>query len=90
MLATFPSSPFSNMTPALTLPLANSELQALEGVIIGLRVWFAVWVVIFSHVRVGQSLLSCQPGLRIQQQHPLQQVYNWMYQDTKHFKADFF
>lgn len=54
-------------TSKLTLPLADSELQALEGVVIGIRVRFTFWVVIFSQVRVGETLLGGQPPLRVQQ-----------------------
>lgn len=54
-------------TSKLTLPLPDSELQALKGVVIGIRVRLAFWVVIFSQVRVGETLLGGQPPLRVQQ-----------------------
>lgn len=57
--------PFRRAT--LTLPLPNSELQALEGVVIRLWIGLIFGLMKFSQERVWQSLFSCEPGLWVQQ-----------------------
>lgn len=61
----------------LTLPLADVQLQALKGVVIWGGSWFRLRVVELRQVRVREALCSCHPGLRVQQQHGLQNVHRW-------------
>lgn len=51
----------------LTLPLPDGQLQALEGVVVGVRVGLGLMVVVLGQVGVGQTLLGGQPSLRVQQ-----------------------
>lgn len=59
----------------LTLPLLNVQLSALETLVVRLCFRLVVRVVVLRKVRVGQCLRGCDPRIRVQNQHLLQQVY---------------
>lgn len=60
----------------LTLPLANSQLQALKRVVIRGRLRFVFWVVKVREVGVSQSVFSCQSDFWVQHQSLLKQIHS--------------